>query len=51
MYVDRCVFFDGVEVYQGKNCPHTPGSSDELGIVHEPGWTVQQTTHNPKETP
>jgi hypothetical protein len=38
IYVDWCVFKDGVH-YPGIDCPHGQ-QIDELGYIHEPGWTV-----------
>lgn len=40
-YVDRCVFYEGQHIYKGPKCPHGR-TQDELGEVHEEGWTVQQ---------
>lgn len=41
MYVGKCVFLDGVEVYSGPDCPHGR-TEDEMGEIIDPGWTVQQ---------
>lgn len=38
IYTDYCVFHEGIH-YPGLNCPHDE-EVDELGRVHEPGWTV-----------
>jgi hypothetical protein len=38
IYTDWCVFQDE-EHYPGVKCPHND-LTDELGIIHEPGWTV-----------
>lgn len=47
MYVSRCVFLDGVEVYRSPDCPHDR-TEDEMGEIIDPGWTVQQG--NPRGT-
>lgn len=50
MYVDRCVYEQGVHVYAGPKCPHGR-VVDEEGPVVPTGWTVQtgQTSNPPVE--
>lgn len=40
MFVERCVFYDGVH-YGPEGCAHER-TEDELGPVMPDGWTVQQ---------
>lgn len=40
MFVDKCVFIDGVHTYAGPDCPHGR-ETDEYGEVLPAGWTVQ----------
>jgi len=40
-YVSKCIFFEGVHMFPGPDCPHHR-ESDEQGEIPPPGWTVQQ---------
>jgi hypothetical protein len=41
MYVDRCIFIDGVHVRSAMDCPHEK-PQDEMGPVVETDWTPQK---------
>lgn len=40
IYVDVCIWQDGIHVFAAKDCNHDC-AEDEEGTIYLPGWTVQ----------